>query len=155
MIKLAQLRWFGHVVRMGEERYPKMAWQARTQGTHGKRPKGRLRQTWKEGIQKIWKERGIERKGVRAIARDRARWKALLNPLHLPVQEVRLSEVMFFTIYFSYFLFRLPMLLTHFSHITSVRHFRTSIPSSANPQRQVSLGNSLCVASTYISRAGR
>jgi hypothetical protein len=35
--ELAELRWFGNIVRMGEERYPKMAWQARTQG---KSPKG-------------------------------------------------------------------------------------------------------------------
>jgi hypothetical protein len=38
MIELAQLRWFGHVVRMRDERYPKVAWHARTQR---KRPKGR------------------------------------------------------------------------------------------------------------------
>jgi hypothetical protein len=65
MIRLAQVRWFGHVVGMGDERYHKMVWQARIQG---KRPKGRPRQTWGEGIQKILKERGIEWSGVRATA---------------------------------------------------------------------------------------
>jgi hypothetical protein len=38
MIELAQ---FGYVGRMGDERYPKMAWQATVQG---KRPKGRPQQ---------------------------------------------------------------------------------------------------------------
>jgi hypothetical protein len=57
MIELAQLRWFEHVVRMRDERYPKMIWQA---AAHEKRPKGRPRQIWEEGIQKIWKEREIE-----------------------------------------------------------------------------------------------
>jgi hypothetical protein len=37
MTELAQLRWFGHL-RMGDERYPEMAWQARIQG---KIPTGR------------------------------------------------------------------------------------------------------------------
>jgi len=36
--ELAELRWFGSIVRIGDERYPKIAWQARTEG---KRPKGR------------------------------------------------------------------------------------------------------------------
>jgi hypothetical protein len=40
MIELAQLRLFGYVVRMGDEIYPKIGWQART---HGKKPKGRPR----------------------------------------------------------------------------------------------------------------
>jgi hypothetical protein len=44
MIELAQLRWFEHIVRMGM-RYPKMVWQARTQG---KRPKGRLNRLGKK-----------------------------------------------------------------------------------------------------------
>ena len=37
IIELAQFRWFGHTVRMGDERYPKMAWQARTQGEETQR----------------------------------------------------------------------------------------------------------------------
>jgi hypothetical protein len=77
VIELTQLSWFGHVVRMGDERHPKMAWPARTQG---KTPKGRPQQTWEEGIQKILNERGIKWKGVRAIAQDCERWEALCKP---------------------------------------------------------------------------
>jgi hypothetical protein len=50
MTKLAQLRWYGHIVRMGDERYPQIACQART---HEKTSKGRPRQTWEKDIQKF------------------------------------------------------------------------------------------------------
>ena len=70
-----------------------MSWRARKEG---KRPIGRCQQTWKEGIQKILKERRIEWKGIRAKAGDHERWKSFfVNPLHLPVEEVRLSKVEF------------------------------------------------------------
>jgi hypothetical protein len=31
MVELTQSRWFGHAVRIGDERHPKIAWQPRTQ----------------------------------------------------------------------------------------------------------------------------
>jgi hypothetical protein len=77
MIKLAQLRLFGHVVRMGLRDTPNMVWQAITQG---KRPRGRLQQACEEGVQKILKERGVEWNGRRAIARDHERWKVVCRP---------------------------------------------------------------------------
>ena len=86
MIELEQLRWFRAHLRKGEDRYTKMAWRARTEV---KRPKGRSQQTWKEEIQKILKERQIEWKRIRTIARDRERWKALCKPSTLPVEEVK------------------------------------------------------------------
>jgi len=75
---------------MGDEGYPKMAWQARTQG---KSPNRRPRQTWEEGIKKILKQRGIEWNVVRAIDRDRENDKRFVNPLNLLAEEVQLSEV--------------------------------------------------------------
>ena len=74
---LAQWWWFGHVARMRDERYPTKAWQARTKR---KRPKGRARQTRKEGIKKILEESGIERNGVRTTVRDRKSWEVLCKP---------------------------------------------------------------------------
>jgi hypothetical protein len=38
MIELAQLRWLGNFVKMGDERYHKIAWKAKKMG---KRPNGR------------------------------------------------------------------------------------------------------------------
>jgi hypothetical protein len=84
LTKLAQLRWFGYIVRMGRESYPKMAQQVRTQF---KRPQGRLQQTWDEGIQKILNDGGIECNRIRAIAR------ILSNPLRLLVKGAWLSTV--------------------------------------------------------------
>lgn len=75
--ELAPLRWFWHVVRMGDGSYPKVAWQARVQR---KRPKGSLRYTRGEGTQKIFKERWAEWKGVIALTRDRERLKDLCKP---------------------------------------------------------------------------
>jgi hypothetical protein len=75
--ELSQLRWVGHVVKSVDETYSKMAWRARTQG---KRPKGRHRETSAEGVQKCLKEGIIEWDGVRAMARDCERWKALCKP---------------------------------------------------------------------------
>jgi len=49
---------------MGEDTYPKMAIQARI-------PKERPSITWEGGIEKIFKESGIEWKGVRTIVRER------------------------------------------------------------------------------------
>jgi hypothetical protein len=55
-----------------------MAWQDRI--SEGLIPKGRFRQTWEEGIQKILRKRWTEWKRVRAITPDRERWKALFKP---------------------------------------------------------------------------
>jgi hypothetical protein len=50
MIELAQFKWFGYVIRMGDDRYPKMAWQAQMQG---KDPKEDNRLA-KEGYGRFW-----------------------------------------------------------------------------------------------------
>ena len=70
MTESAELRWCGQVTSTGDERSPKVAWQARMQT---KRLRIVPRQTWEEAIQKIFKE-------GRAMARDRERWKALCQP---------------------------------------------------------------------------
>jgi hypothetical protein len=67
-----------------------MAWQARTQM---KRPKGTPQQTWKEGIEKILKERGSKWNRVQAIARHRDRWQIFVKPLHVPVEKVGIKEL--------------------------------------------------------------
>jgi hypothetical protein len=41
-IDLSQLRWFGHLVRTGNEIHPKMAWQARIKGGVLKKDANRL-----------------------------------------------------------------------------------------------------------------
>ena len=79
----ARLRWSGHVMRMEEDRQAKkfMNWIPR-----GKRPSGRHRNSWKEGVQERLKRRGkdmdevtenreyADRDGWRRIVQMRRRW---------------------------------------------------------------------------------
>lgn len=65
VMELAQYRWFGYVIRMGDKRYSKMAWQATVQR---KRLKGSPQQTCEGGIQKVLVERGIKWNRLRATA---------------------------------------------------------------------------------------
>ncbi|PSN47039.1 hypothetical protein C0J52_09357 [Blattella germanica] len=66
-IKTAQLRWFGHVKRMREDRLPKkiFEWQPM-----GRRKRGRPTITWTEGILKTMRERGLheDREVLRRMA---------------------------------------------------------------------------------------
>jgi hypothetical protein len=52
-IEQAQLRWFGHLNRMDEERLTKQVWEARTDGLGLKRPRGRPCRTWNDNIQEL------------------------------------------------------------------------------------------------------
>jgi len=72
-IEATQLRWFGYVSRMEEERISKKVWQDRPEG---KRPKGRPRQTWEESIRIILKGRGIGKNEAKILAKDRLKWRA-------------------------------------------------------------------------------
>jgi hypothetical protein len=54
-----QLRWFGHLNRMDEERLTKQVWEARTEGLGMKRPRGRPRRTWNENIQELFTKKNI------------------------------------------------------------------------------------------------
>jgi hypothetical protein len=53
----AQLRWFGHLNRMDEEKLTKQVWEARTEELGMKRPRGRPRRTWNDNIQEHHVER--------------------------------------------------------------------------------------------------
>jgi hypothetical protein len=46
-VERSQLRWYGHVKRTDDKRTVKRAYEARETG---KRPRGRPRETWKEGL---------------------------------------------------------------------------------------------------------
>jgi hypothetical protein len=89
-IQQMQLRWFGHVVRMPESRYPRMAWETRYEG---RRTRGRHRTKWHDNIQNALLER--EWTGDRPDhGHETERYGMLFaKPLHLTVEEARLSEV--------------------------------------------------------------
>ena len=51
ILRKRRLKWFGHVLRMDNDRAPKMLylWQL----SHGKRRRGRPRTTWRDVIQRV------------------------------------------------------------------------------------------------------
>lgn len=67
-IRTKQLRWYGHVQRMADERLPKQVldWKP-----IGRRKRGRPRKSWREGIYKDIGMLGLEED----LWRDRDRWR--------------------------------------------------------------------------------
>jgi hypothetical protein len=71
------MRWAGHVARMGEER---KVHKVLVEKPEGKRPLGRPRRTWENGIRMDLRENGLGR-GVDWIrlAQDSDQWRAVVN----------------------------------------------------------------------------
>lgn len=69
-----QLRWYGHVTRMMEDRVAKTVYEARVEG---RRRRGRPRRTWEEEVRAGLASRGIEWERRKELASDRAEWKKL------------------------------------------------------------------------------
>ena len=71
-IKTTQLRWFGHVKRMMEDRLPKKIYEWQPTG---RRKRGRPNITWTEGILKTMRERGLQE----GDWEDREEWRMAIN----------------------------------------------------------------------------
>jgi hypothetical protein len=67
-----QVKWYGHVVRMVEERKPKQFLEARPEG---RIPRGRPRKSYEDGIEEIGRRKGKSLRKIRRLAVDRGRWK--------------------------------------------------------------------------------
>jgi hypothetical protein len=67
-IEARKLRWFGHVMKMPEERWPAMihSWIPL-----GRRKRGRPRRSWRDGITEEMKKRGMGEED----AQDRILWR--------------------------------------------------------------------------------
>ena len=86
-IERSQLRWFGHVSRMPQERLPKQSLLARMRG---KRPVGRPRTRWQDYIENIvWNRLGLRPSEAKEVVEDREVWR--LNLELLPPQPSRKS----------------------------------------------------------------
>jgi hypothetical protein len=86
-VKSRRMRWAGHVARMGEER---KVYKVLVGKPEGKRPLGRPRRRWEDGIRMYHREIGLE--GVDWIqqAQDRDRWRAVVSAvMNLRVLEPR------------------------------------------------------------------
>jgi hypothetical protein len=78
IIKSRRMRWAGHVARMGENRN---AYTCRllVGKPEGKRPLGRQRRRWVDNIRMDLVEVGWGDVGWIGLARDRDKWRALVN----------------------------------------------------------------------------
>lgn len=75
-LEQGQLRWFGHLNRMNNDRVPKQVWEARL-GSIGKRPRGRPRKTWDDSMREALRKRGISWEEAKQLSLNRKEWRAL------------------------------------------------------------------------------
>jgi hypothetical protein len=64
---------------MDDKRITKRVYEARETG---KRPRGRPRETRKEGLQEVTRKKGVTWKQVGRTVKDKQKWKALWDPLY-------------------------------------------------------------------------
>ena len=78
-IERSQLRWFGHVSRMPQERLPK---QALVSKANGRRPVGRPRSRWSNCIENLGRNRlGLHSSEMMDVMEDREVWRLNLEQL--------------------------------------------------------------------------
>ena len=78
-IERSQLRWFGHMNRMPEERLPKQVLLARETG---KRPVGRPRTRWQNYVEDLgWNRLGLCPSEMKEVVEDRDLWRLNLELL--------------------------------------------------------------------------
>lgn len=71
-IEKAQLRWWGHMKRVPEERQSRQVWEAKTTG---RRKRGRPSMTWDKEVEELLKSRGLSWNQAENLARDRNTWR--------------------------------------------------------------------------------
>ena len=82
VIEKSQLRWFGHVIRMDESRDVKRMYKwDPSVNTRRKRPLGRPRKRWKDGIKEITNRELESLREAEEIATDRVEWRSLTKRL--------------------------------------------------------------------------
>ena len=78
-----QRRWFGHVVRMNEGRWPKAALHGRVRGT---RPRGRPRDTWLRRFRMSNNNRSVRE--MAESAANRQRWREYRHQMWDPTRRI-------------------------------------------------------------------
>ena len=79
LIKRQRLSWFGHVIRMPRNRYPKMIlnWEPKENNTG----RGRPATSWEETIKRTLEENGLQYEEAFEKAKHRKEWNAFLLPI--------------------------------------------------------------------------
>jgi hypothetical protein len=75
-VKSRRMRWAGHVARMGEERN---VYKVLVGKPEGKRPLGRPRRRWEDGIRMDLREIGLREVDWIRLSQDRDRWRAVVS----------------------------------------------------------------------------
>ena len=77
LLKLAQLRWTGHVTRMPDERLPKKVLYGELQ--EGKHSQGSQKKRYKDTLKASLKDLNIPTESWEQAAQDRTKWRCLIN----------------------------------------------------------------------------
>ena len=77
-IQQRRLRYFGHICRMQNERYPKIAMEGYV---HGQRSRGRPKKRWIDTVRDDCGKAGLNLPDAKRLAMDRARWRILVDEL--------------------------------------------------------------------------
>jgi hypothetical protein len=75
-VKSRRMRWAGHVARMGDER---KVYKVLVEKPERKRPPGRPRRRWKDGIKMDLREIGFGGVYWIRLAQNRDRWRAVVS----------------------------------------------------------------------------
>ena len=78
-LKLAQLRWTGHVTRMPDERLPKKILYVELQVHVGKRSHGDQKKWYKDTLKTSFKDFNIPTESWEQISQDRTKWPGLIK----------------------------------------------------------------------------
>ena len=90
LLKLAQLRWTGHVTRMPDERLPKKVLYRELQ--EGKRSQGGQKKRYKDTLKASLKDFNIPIESWEQAAQDRTKWRCLINKGASQFEEKRICE---------------------------------------------------------------
>ena len=90
LLKLAQLRWTGHVTRMPDERLPKKVLYGELQ--EGKRSLGGQKKRYKDTLKASLKGFNIPIDPWEQAAQNRTKWRCLINKGASQFEEKRICE---------------------------------------------------------------
>ena len=93
VLKLAQLRWTGHVIRMPDERLPKKVFYGELQ--EGKRSQGCQKKRYKDTLKASLKDFDIPIGFLEQTSQERSKWRGLINKaaaLYEKIEAVKLKE---------------------------------------------------------------
>ena len=77
IIRDRRLKYFGHIIRMGNERFPKIALEGRT---HGTRPRGRPPKKWTNCLRDDCSARNVDRlTDATHLASNRSAWQDIVR----------------------------------------------------------------------------